>query len=137
MDDTRLVTTTLARLANQDYDAVFTGGGCFLFALRLHDRFNYSLRGIRSSGDLNCWGHVWAKHNDLGVDFRGCYREEFVAALANNGCQAKIHDLPAEVVRIEVKRKGYPEDVLRALSCLADRIFDTQMRFEIARPLQK
>lgn len=136
MHDTRLA-STLVRLAYLDYDAVFTGGACFLFALRLHERFNYSLRGIRSSCDPNRWVHVWAKHNDLSVDFRGCYREEFVAALATNGCGAVIHDVPIEVIRAEVKKKEYPEDVLRALTCLADRIFDTHMRFDVVRPPER
>jgi len=41
------------RIENSDYDAVFAHGGCFHFALRLHKRFGYKIRGLRAGHDGN------------------------------------------------------------------------------------
>jgi hypothetical protein len=134
MIDPRLVPETRRRIGNNDYEAVFAAGGCFLFALRLSERFGYKTRGFRASLDPACWGHVWALHNDKAIDVRGAYPEEFITALANDGVARKAQDVSVEALREAVGKKEYPEDLAQELSALADRIFDTHLRFDVVRP---
>lgn len=134
MPDPRLLPTTISRLANLDYDAVFTADACFVFALRLQERFDYALRGVRSPANPKYWGHVWAKHGGYGIDFRGAYSEEILAALATKDSGVQIVDLSAAEVKEEIAKKDYPEEVLGTLRGLADCIFDSHERFAVVRP---
>jgi hypothetical protein len=136
MPDLRLELVIGERIANSDYDAVFTAGGCFIFALQLHERFGWKIRGVRSSNDSRMWGHVWAQKARMAVDIRGVYPEELVAALANGGAASEIEDVSAEVVRAEIAKKEYPARLLEEIRALADRVFDSHERFTLARPVR-
>lgn len=128
MPDPRLVPCTRSRISTQDYDAVFTAGGCFIFALRLHERFGWKIRGMRRPA------HVWAIKDGKGVDVRGMFDEQLLAELANGGVQAPIEDFTADDLRTEIAKKEYPPELLVELCALADRIFDTHERYVMARP---
>ncbi|HRI83014.1 MAG TPA: hypothetical protein PLF88_11290 [Opitutaceae bacterium] len=112
-----------------DYDAVFAAGGCFVFALRLHERFHWNIRGIRTPT------HVWGVKDGRGVDVRGTCPEVVLAAFAC-GCDAAppIMDFSVADVRAEIAKKGYPPDLLEELRLLADCIFDTHERYASVRP---
>jgi hypothetical protein len=136
MSDLRLEPVMRERIANSDYDAVFTAGGCFIFALQLHERFSYKIRGVRSSNVPRLWGHVWAQKGKMGVDVRGVYPEELVAALANGGAASDIMDVSAEAVRAEIAKEEYPARLLEEIRALADWVFDSHERFALARPVR-
>lgn len=85
-----------------DYDAVFTAGGCFVFALRLQERFGWMMRGTRNPT------HVWAVKESRGVDVRCAYPEFVLAALANGGENAPVGDFTTEEVQAETAKKEYP-----------------------------
>ena len=136
MIDPKLEPVTRQRIAQCDYDAVFTAGGCFIFALRLHERFGYKIRGIRSSCDPKYWGHVWAEKDGMGIDIRGMYKEDFLAALANGGTAIEIENLSVEDLRAEIAKKEYPAYLLEEIRKLADKVFDKHERFELAKPMK-
>jgi hypothetical protein len=134
MNALRLASVTRHRIDNGDYDAVFTSGACFIFALRLNERFRYSIRGCRCPDKPQCWLHVWAKKGDHGIDVHGRYPEKITTALANGGSALDPVDVTVDEVKAEIAKNGYSDDFLKELSSLADRIFDTHERFVLARP---
>jgi hypothetical protein len=123
------------RIENQDHEAVFAHGGCFHFALRLYERFGYSLRGTRSAHDSTCWGHVWARKGNNGIDVRGVYPEELLSALANGGQPLEIRDVLPEEARAAIQKQEYPPALTNELFQLADRIVDTHERFQSVKPI--
>ncbi len=136
MPDQRLVSGTRKRIANHDYEAVFAHGGCFHFALRLHEKFNYQIRGIREgyNGGLS---HVWCRKTGdcKGIDIRGIYDEALLTKLANGGKVAEICDVSVDELRTAITRKEYPPDLESEICKLADWIVDTHERFAAAKPL--
>ena len=128
MTDPRLVPFTRCRIDSHDYDAVFTAGGCFVFALRLHERFGYKIRGLRKPS------HVWAVKDTKGIDVRGFYPEVVLAALANGGDALTGEEFSIDEVQAEIAKKEYPPALLEELRSLADSVFDTHERFILARP---
>jgi len=135
MSDDRLTLTTQSRLAARDYEAVFAHGGCFHFALRLHERFGYSVRGFRwiEGGPLT---HVWARRDqETGIDIRGIYPEPLLAQLANGGKPTPPpENVPVEMVKAAILAKGFSAALENELNDLADRIVDTHERFGGAKP---
>ena len=110
-------------------------GNVLDFALRLHDRWNYKIRGIRYPNERN-WTHVWAlKDADLGIDIRGIYPETLIAKLANGGKDALAEDVDAESIRGFLLGKEYSAELAVALDELADKIIDTHERFECVKPV--
>ena len=87
LPDPFLVPGTRRRIDNCDYDAVFSRGGCFHFALRLHQRFGYRIRGMQSESEAGVLGHVWCLKGDgeKGIDIRGVYSEDLLVRLASGG----------------------------------------------------
>ena len=134
MSDQRLVTETRRRIELHDYEAVFAHGGCFHFALRLHELFNLKLRGIREGYLTHVWG---LKADGNGVDIRGVYPEYLLAKLAYGGKAAPICDVPDTEVRQLVKAKGYPPDLEKELFELADWIIEKHERFSAAKPVDE
>jgi hypothetical protein len=134
MSDQRLVTETRRRIDIHDYEAVFAHGGCFHFALRLHERFNLRLRGIREGYLIHVWG---LKPDGNGVDIRGVYPEELLAKLAYGGNEPPICDVSEAEVRERVKAKGYPPDLEKELFDLADWIIEKHERFSAAKPVDE
>jgi hypothetical protein len=136
MNDPRLVCETRRRIDNCDYDAVFTGGACFIFALRLNERFQYEICGCRYPNRPQCWLHVWAKKGEHGIDVHGMYPQPIIAALANGGSAIDPVGVTVDDINAEIVKKGYSDDLLKELSLLADHIFDTHERFVLARPVK-
>jgi hypothetical protein len=135
MCDERLIAGTRKRLDNHDYEAVFAQGGCFHFALRIHERFGYPIRGIREGQDGKGLTHVWCVKGDgKGVDIRGVYPENLLAKLANGGNPAPFYDVPVDDVRKIITLKGYPADLEREILDKADWVVDNHERFQRARP---
>ncbi|HVW86694.1 MAG TPA: hypothetical protein VHB50_18540 [Bryobacteraceae bacterium] len=128
MPDPRLVSFTRHRIEAQDFDAVFTAGGCFVFAIRLQERFGWKIRGTRHPA------HVWAVTGGKGVDVRGAYPESILSALANGGETVAVEDFTAEEVQKEIAKKEYPPELLEEMRSLADRIFDAHERYVLVRP---
>src|SRR5690348_14069246 len=136
MGDQRVIDDTLKRIELHDYEAVFAHGGCFHFALRLHDRFRYRIRGIREAHDGRSLSHVWClKRDPTGVDIRGVYPEHLLARLANGGAEAPMFDVSVEEVQGVIKAKGYPPKLEAELFGLADWIFDNHERFATGKPV--
>jgi hypothetical protein len=135
--DPRLVSGTRKRIDNCDYEALFAGGYCFHFALRLHERFGLKIHGIREGYDGRSLSHVWCQKNGEcnGIDIRGIYPEDLLARLANGGHPAQIHDVSVDEVRAAIRTKNYPLEIEKEIVVLADRIVDTHERFQGARPL--
>lgn len=135
MHNERLASGTRKRIDNHDYEAVFAHGGCFHFALRLHERFGYKIRGIRE-GHNGGWSHVWCLKTGSceGIDIRGIYDENLLAKLANGGKEARICDVSADELHAAITGKHYPPDLEGEIFQWADRIVDTHERFEAAPP---
>lgn len=124
------------RLSNGDVEAIFTSGECHRFALRLHDRCGYEIRGVRSKCDSSQWGHVWARMGDKGIDIHGVYPERLLAALANGGELGQtIEDVSPDEIRELIRMKSYPEELSRRLDDLADHVFKAHERFLNAKPI--
>lgn len=137
MPDPRLVSTTRERISRNDHHAIFAHGECFRFALRLHVRFGYKLRGVKShlSEDRRTWSHVWALiDNQHAVDINGVHAEHILAAICGHEGECPENVTPEEVRTLNETR-GYPADLESELDQLADRIFDTHERFEKAKPV--
>src|SRR5687767_8659125 len=108
MTDPKLVPGTRDRIDRGDHIAIFAYGECFRFALRLHDRWGYEIRGMRSASDSTRWGHVWAmKEGNLGIDIRGIYSECILAALANEGKARKAYDVDPKELRSLIEERKY------------------------------
>jgi len=137
MPDQRLLPYTRKRIENHDYEAVFAHGGCFHFALRLHEKFSYKIRGIREGHDGGL-SHVWCRclkaGDGRGIDIRGIYDEALLAKLANGGKEAEIYDVSVDELRTAIARKEYPPDLEMEIFQLADRIVDTHERFAAVKP---
>jgi len=134
MNDTNSASKVFRRMVRCDFEAIFAGGECTRFALRLHDRWNYKIRGMRYPNERN-WTHVWAlKDADLGIDIRGIYPETLIAKLANGGKEALAEDVDAESIRVFLRGKEYSAELAVALDELADKIIDTHERFECVKP---
>jgi hypothetical protein len=135
MIDPKLIPNTRRRIDQCDYDAVFASDGCFLFALRLQERFGFKIRGFRLVQD-GAWTHVWAKKEaNRGIDIRGVYPEKLLAKLANGGEAApEFEDVPVEDVSAAIQKKEYPTELLDELKKLADYIIDTHERFRGVKP---
>ncbi len=135
MNNECLVSRTRERIKKCDYEAVFASGCCFHFALRLHEKFNYTIRGIREGHDVKHFSHVWCQipTNGEGVDIRGVYPECLLVRLANGGKPAEAHDVPIDEVRDAIRARGYPLDLEREILELADWIIDIHERFEKCR----
>ena len=136
MRDPRLVPGTRKRIDDCDYEAVFTGGCCFHFALRLHERLGLKIRGIREGPDGRSLSHVWCqkKRECKGIDIRGIYPEELLVRLANDGNLAPSYDVSADEVRDAIRTKDYPSELEAKIFALADWIVDTHERFKGAKP---
>ena len=133
MNDTNSASKVFRRIVRCDFEAIFAGGECARFALRLHDRWKYKIRGIRYQNEN--WRHVWVlKDADRGIDIRGIYPETLIAKLANGGKDAPAEDVDAESIRVLLRGKEYPADLALALDELADKIIDTHERFWDAKP---
>src|SRR6266498_1635752 len=105
------------RIASFQYELVFTGGACFQFALRLHERFGYQIRGIYESyvGGLS---HVWCKTADANcIDVRGVHGEEETVKMANGGTFVEPSDIAIREIHAKIAEKEYPPE-------LAKRILD-------------
>src|SRR6266516_4579046 len=136
MCDPRLVTETRKRIKNHDYDALFSGGCCIHFALRLHERRGFTIRGIREGHDRSRLSHVWCERDEkTAIDIRGIYSEKFLAMLANAGSPVTVDDVSAEDLRDLIRRKEIPPDLEAEIFQLADRIVDTHERFKGAKPV--
>ncbi len=137
LPDPRLVSGTRKRIENSDYEALFTGGYCFHFALRLHERYGLKIRGVRSYGKT--LSHVWCqkKGESKGIDIRGIYQEELLARLAIGGELPQIHEVSVDEVRAQVSAKHCPSELEKEILDLADRIVDTHERFQGAKPLDE
>lgn len=123
------------RRSRSDFEAIFTSGECFRFALRLHDRFQYEIRGIRLERDSSEWAHVWARNGHQGIDIHGVYPERILSALANRGEDGKTpEDVSPNEIRELIRRRGYDEKLSRQLDALADKVFDTHERFLVLKP---
>ena len=126
------------RLKHHDYEAIFTRGACFHFALRLHKRFGYPIRGhrIEDGNGSPQLSHVWAicRSENRAVDIRGVFPEPLLAAMANGGdtCE-NVGPVTKEELMSAIGRKHLPEEHTNRLFKLADQIFDTHERFEPAR----
>ena len=109
-------------------------GCCFHFALRLHERFGYSVRGVQSRSDANKLGHVWSlTAEDKGIDIRGIYSEELLLRMDKRDA-AEVRDVtPGEVQQI-IEGRGYPRDLERRILELADWIIDNHERFQASKP---
>lgn len=126
----------MRRIKACDYEAVFAYGECFRFALRLHDRWGYKIRGIRAALDNTRWGHVWAvSGNGKGIDIRGIYPERLLVMLANAGMDATAVDVDAQEIREFIEAREYPPEASTKLDALADWIVDTHERFSGAKPM--
>lgn len=135
MCNERLVSETRKRIEKCDYEAIFGTGCCFHFALRLHERFKYKIRGIREGNDGKRVSHVWCQvgTNGEGIDIRGVYPECLLVRLANRGNTAQAYDVSVDEVRKTICAKGYPLDLESEILKLADWIFDNHERFEMCR----
>ncbi len=135
MPNAHVIPEDWRRIAYADYDALFAHGGCFVFALRLHEMHGYPIRGFRYV-EKGSWNHVWVKKNDQrGVDIRGVYPEEILARLANEGKPTpEIEDVSVEEVRAAIDKKQYPEDLLQEMNRLADLLLEKHERLREARP---
>jgi hypothetical protein len=136
MRDERLIPTIRKRIESRDYEAVFAHGGCFHFALRLHERFGYTIRGIRAAPDGKTFSHVWGQKpgDSKGVDIRGVYPEELLVRLANGGKLAMIYDVSIDGIRDIIRAQEYPSALEEELFKLADWVIDTHERFLMAKP---
>lgn len=138
MTDPNLVPGTRERIGRRDHIAIFAHGECFRFALRLHERWGYRIRGMLSASDSNGWGHVWAiKEGKLGIDIRGIYPECILAALANKGKARKAHDVDPRELRALIEKREYPADLTKELDELADWVIESHERFKYAKPEDK
>ena len=136
MHDERRIAITRKRIDNRDYEALFTGGGCYHFALRLHERFEYQIRGVREGHDRNRFSHVWCQMPGTckGVDIQGVYPEVLLARVANGGNLASVFNVPVDEVREMIRSKQYTIELDAEIRKLADWIFDNHERFEAAKP---
>ena len=136
MRDPQLVPETRKRINNCDYESVFAGGCCFHFALRLHEKFELKIRGIREGHDGKAWSHVWCqkKGECKGIDIRGIYPEELLVRLANDGNPATAYDVAVDEVRGVINAKEYPSELEAEIFKLADWIVETHERFKGAKP---
>ena len=135
MDNEHVIPEEWRRIAYADYEALFAHGGCFVFAMRLHEKHTYKIRGFRLV-EKGSWNHVWAvKDERCGVDIRGVYPEEILARLANKGeATPAIEDVSVEEVRAAIEKKNYPENLLSEMNRLADFLLDRHERLREARP---
>jgi len=136
MPDPRLIPKIRERLERFDYHAVFACGECFRFALRLHERFGYRIRGVKvpfgTGGET--WSHVWA-HGDSRtcIDINGVYEERLLTALCGSE-SAPVYDADPAEIRSRIRQGGYPPELDSELYELADKIFDSHERFIAAKP---
>jgi hypothetical protein len=135
MCDQRLIIETRRRLASHDYEAIFAHGGCFHFALKIHERFGYPVRGIREGHDGINLSHVWClKEAGHGVDIRGIYPEDLLAKLANAGKPATVYDIQIDEIRNIIASKGYPAEIEIEIFRKADFVLDNHERFQMVKP---
>ena len=121
------------RIANREHESIFNAGGCFQFALRLHERFGYKIRGIHEGyeGGLS---HVWCEMaNGKCVDIRGVSCEEEIVTLAN-GSTATVRDVCIDEIHRRIAEKKYPAELANRILMLADSVFDTDEKFAAAKP---
>jgi hypothetical protein len=135
MCNPRLVLGTHDRIRRCDYEAVFTGGCCFHFALRLHKRFDYVIRGIREGCDGKTFSHVWCRKtgDSKGVDIRGVYSEDLLIGLAG-GEPERACDVSVQQIENIIRAREYPPQLETEIFELADWIVDNHERFVTARP---
>jgi hypothetical protein len=138
MRDLRLVDCTRTRIDNCDYEALFTGGGCFHFALRLWVRFGHKIRGIRNSQDGKSLSHVWCekKATSKAIDIHGVYNEEIIVKLAG-GTSTEATYVPVDEVEAIIRVKDYPLELGKEIFDLADWIVDTHERLKAAKPFDE
>jgi hypothetical protein len=114
----KLIECIELRLKRKDYEALFTGGECFRFALRLHDRYKWKIRGIDVTGESP---HVWAiDDHGRAIDIYGVHSECLKKALADEKNQKVASNAEIEVIRTKVENRCYPAHVAARLNKLAD-----------------
>ena len=138
MRDPKLILGTQKRIDNHDYEALFAHGGCFHFALRLHETLGHNIRGLRDSKGGNL-SHVWCQKKGTckGIDIRGVYDEDLIVRLANGGNPAKPSDVSADELGATIAAKEYPPELDKKMRELADWIVNTHERFWDAKPLSQ
>ncbi len=125
-------------IASQDYEALFTRGACFHFALRLQALTKGEIHGIPTNDMAQKEvGHVWCVV-DLcgrrwGVDVRGIYPETVLADWAVKWPKdgRKVEPIPVDVSKVnaQIAAKGLSSDLNDKLFGLADWIIATHERF--------
>lgn len=139
MRDSRLIAVTIERIRNHDYEALFAHGGCFHLALRVHERFQYPIRGLKEDHQTSTVNHVWCQrpHDRKAIDIRGVYPEDLTIKLANGGKAGNPYDVSVEEVHNKIAEKRYPRALDLCLFKLADWIIDTHERFEAVPPIDE
>lgn len=117
-------------LISNNYHDLFTEGACWVFALRLHERFNWQMRafsriyGATTSENL----HIWCRlpSSEFGIDVNGVREEEELVRLVSNGGGYifPFHDLEpskaAEFLEMNFSDKVLLKQVLHA----ADLVYE-------------
>ena len=135
MCDKQLVEETRRRIDNHDYEAVFTGGNCFHFALSLHKKYGYKIRGIREGHDSRSLSHVWCQRESTqGIDIHGVFCEELLVRLANGGDTGAVCDVKVDEIQNTILAKGYPPEFEDEIFHLADWVVENHERFTNAKP---
>jgi hypothetical protein len=124
-------------MADNDYIALFSSGCCWHFALAIHKKYGYEIRGV-SIGNSPI-GHVWcqlASDSTKGIDVHGVYAEELLEKLANDGKRTgPSFSLKPRDLRKKIREKRFPLDLNKRLTRLACWLLKTHRRFAAARPL--
>ncbi len=129
------------RIACQDYEALFTCGGCFHFALRLQALTGGEIHGIPTNDTANKEvGHVWCVVDKAGrrwgVDIRGMYPEDVLADWALNWPkkpEIKPRTVDLSEVTAQIAAKALPSGLDEQMYGLADLIIQTHERFRELR----
>lgn len=139
MRNSQLIKVTIERIRNHDYEALFARGGCFHFALWIHEKFGYPIRGIKEGHVTSTPNHVWCQRpqDEKAIDIRGVYSEEIIIKLANGGKPANACHVSADDVRRIIHSKCYPRALDAVIYKLADWIIKKHSRFDAVRTIDQ
>lgn len=123
------------RLRNNDYHAIFSGGCCYHFALKLNELFGHSLAYFRSSSrdDPNGVGHCWARHDSgRAIDINGVIAEEALIRLNNGDRLTAPLEISRDDLIQQLATRGIPDHLNKEIFDLAENIIKTHDRFAMA-----
>ena len=111
------------RIAAKNYDELFSGGCCFHFAMRAHQKSIGSIAYVPTFGEPTKKAHVFVISTDGRAFDHNGYQE--ISALTNKffGCFDGQHCLMTkDELMLEIAKRPFPPDLAEKVASIADEI---------------